>query len=112
MSHGNDVAVIAPPSTPCTHSWCDGRSCAIADLGERFHRGILSAEGSSTESVGVELVSNDFADGTTTGPLIDITFTNMADAGVAQYSASLTPEAALRHIAAVTRAVGLALASH
>lgn len=109
MSHGTDVAVIFPPSTACVHPWCDGIFCATADNGERFHRGILSSEGSPTESIGVELVGNDFTDGTSTGPLIDVSFTNLADAGVAQHSVGLTPDAALRHAAAVTYAATVAL---
>ncbi len=111
MSHGNDVAVIAPPSTPCIHSWCAGLYCATADNGERFHQAILSSEGGPSESIGVDLVRNDYADGTSTGPLVDITFTGMSELGIAQHSVGLTPEAALRHAAAVARAASLALAN-
>lgn len=110
MSHGSDAATNASTRSTCVHRWCDGQFCASADRGERFHRGIFSSEGGPTESVGVDLVSNDYADGSSTGTLIDITFTEMSETGIAQHSVGLTPAAALRHAAAVAHAASLALA--
>jgi hypothetical protein len=110
MSHGIDVAVSLPPVRTCAHSWCAGLFCSASDNGERFHRGILSAEGDSTEIIGVDLVCNDYADGTSTGPLIDITFADATEHGITRHSVGLTPDAALRHAAAVVRAALLALA--
>ena len=110
MSHGNDVAVTAPPSAPCIYPWCHGLFCATADNGERFHRGLLSSEGGPSESLGVDLVCNDFADGTSTGPQVDITFTNRPEFGIAQHSIALEPLDALRHGSAVIRAALIALA--
>ncbi|MFI5938097.1 hypothetical protein [Actinoplanes sp. NPDC051494] len=106
-----DLAVSTPSTRACPHSWCAGIFCAISDNGERFHRGILSAESNSAETIGVDLVCNDYADGATSGPLIDVTFAVLSANGVAQHSVGLTPEAALRHAATLIRAASLALAS-
>lgn len=110
MSHGSRTQQAVSSPATCHHQWCDGQFCTHPGQDERFHRGILSSEGGS-DIVGVEIVANDHSDGTSTGPLIDITFAVMTDAGVASHSAGLTPEAALRHAAAVVQAVSLALAS-
>jgi hypothetical protein len=109
MPHGsrNPQAVTLPAA--CHHSWCDRQFCTSPDQGERFHRGILSSEG-GTEIVGVEVVANDHGDGTSTSPQVDITFARMSDGGVLSHSVGLSPEAALRHAAAVVQAVSLALA--
>jgi hypothetical protein len=110
MSHGSRTPQAVSSPASCHHPWCDARFCTIPGQNEQFHRGILSSEGDG-DVVGVEIVANDHADGTATGPLIDITFAVMSDAGVASHSAGLSPEAALRHAAAVIQAASLALAS-
>lgn len=110
MSHGSRTRQAMSSPATCHHPWCDNQFCTRPDLDERFHRGVLSSEG-DTDIVGVEIVANDHADGTMTGPQIDITFAVVSDDGVLSHSAGLSPEAALRHAAAVVQAVGLALAS-
>ena len=110
MPHGSRTPQAVSVPATCHHSWCDGQFCTSPDQGERFHRGIRSAEG-STDLVGVEIVANDHADGTSTGPQIDITFAVMSDDGVLSHSAGLSPDAALRHAAAVIQAVSLAFVS-
>jgi hypothetical protein len=111
MSHASDATALPRDQNTCFHSWCKGQFCAVADLGERFHQGILSSEGDGGERFGVELVCSDFADSTTTGPQIDFTFTAIAETGVVQHSVRISPEAALRHAAAIARAASIALAS-
>lgn len=94
----------------CRFSWCAGSFCSGSDLGEAFHYAKVSSVGTG-EAVGVELVSNDFADGATTGPMVDITFTDIASSGVSTHSASLSPLAALRHGEAVIRAAVAAISA-
>ncbi|MFF0378707.1 hypothetical protein [Actinoplanes missouriensis] len=102
--------MTAPPSTPCIHPWCGGLYCAAADNGERFHLGVLSAEGGPDEFIGVDVVRHDAADGTSEGTLVDITYTDHRQGGLAQRSVTLSPAAALRHGLAVVRAALFALA--
>jgi hypothetical protein len=107
-SDGLNVKLRVP--APCRFKWCDGRYCADRNSDEQFHLARVSSEGSD-DAVGVELVCNDFADGTTSGPLVDITFTDLAESGVSRHSAGLSPMAALRHAEAVIKAALAALAA-
>lgn len=113
MLHGNDTAPTVRAATrapSCRHPWCPGLYCADSSTNEAFHYALFGAEG-DTETVGVELICNDHADGTSTGPLVDITWSGQSVEGLVEFSASLTPEQALRHAAEVAKAAGLALAS-
>lgn len=107
-STDSTVPTSASDARTCRFDWCSGLFCSDPADSESFHLARISSEGSD-EVVGVELVCNDFADGTSSGPLVDITFTSVAGTAVAQHSASLSPVDAFRHGEAVIRAALAAL---
>lgn len=114
MPNGSDAQVkdLSTRTTACHFGWCDGKFCQIGPAGgERFHFSNFAAEAGGDDIVGVDLVLNEFADGTNSGPLVDITWSRLWAEGVTEQSALLTPQAALRHAAAVIRAAHAAIAS-
>lgn len=103
-------SALATADNTCRYVWCAGQFCSIPGGREAFHYAKLDSAGIG-ETVGVELVSNDFADGGTTGPMVEITFADLALTGVSTHSASLSPVAALRHGEAVIRAALAAIST-
>jgi hypothetical protein len=71
------AALLDRPSTGdyhCPHVWCT--DCTEDGHGDRFHCGAsrVFTDRRSNGQIGVELVRNDFGDGTTTGTLVDLLY--------------------------------------